>query len=363
MGEMHPESAIVEGFLETLRSLPDVRVDLDRTGLEARVHDRLYDARINLHVGDRSITLLVEVKKSVYPRDVRQVLWEFKDLAHRVTSVSDRETQAMLVAESISPGAKELLRAERIGYFDSGGSLFLPARGAYLYIDKPPPKSLARAMRTIFSGRRTQVLLALLVRHREWFGVTEIAQEAKVAPSTASEVLSQLDRFDWLESRGQGPSKERQLREPGALLDTWAKQYALLRPPAMRRYYVSGFKADALPEHLGRIFNLHKVDYAVTAESAAQRYAPFLTTVSIVRIRMLAGPSAEAAIADLGARVVNEGSNFAVYETKSAGELLFREQLDGIWFANPIQVYLDLVRGEGRAKELAEHLRLERIKF
>jgi hypothetical protein len=51
----------------------------------------------------------------------------------------------MLVAESISPGAKQLLRAERVAYFDSGGSLFLPARGAYLYIDKPPPKSLARS--------------------------------------------------------------------------------------------------------------------------------------------------------------------------------------------------------------------------
>jgi hypothetical protein len=267
------------------------------------------------------------------------------------------------VAESISPGAKQLLRAERIAYFDSGGSLFLPAPGAYLYIDKPPPKSLERSIRTLYSGRRAQVLHALLVHRRDWFGVTEIADEAKVAPSTASEVLTQLDRFEWLESRGHGPSKERQLREPGALLDAWVRQQSVLRPPSMQRYYVPEFKGDALLDQLGRIFNAHQVNYAVTSESAAQRYAPFLTNVSVVRTRLLSGPAANAAIADLGARVVTEGSNLAVLETKSAGELLFREQVAGTWLASPVQVYLDLLRGEGRAKELAEHLRRERIRF
>lgn len=64
-----------------------------------------------------------------------------------------------------------------------------------------------------------------------------------------------------------------------------------------------------------------------------------------------------------GARVVGEGANFAVIDAKSSGDLLFREQVGGVWLASPIQVYLDLLRGEGRAKELAEHLRRERIGF
>ena len=146
----------------------------------------------------------------------------------------------LLIAESLSPGAKELLRAERIGYYDSGGSLFLPASGAYVYIDKPPPKTLEKSVRSLFSGRRAQVLHALLVNHEEWFGVTEVAEQAQVAPSTASDVLGELERFDWLVSRGQGPSKERHLREPGALLDAWAKQLATQRAPTLRRYFVPG---------------------------------------------------------------------------------------------------------------------------
>lgn len=65
----------------------------------------------------------------------------------------------------------------------------------------------------------------------------------------------------------------------------------------------------------------------------------------------------------LDARVVSEGANLIVTETKSAAELLFRQQVGGAWLASPIQVYLDLLRGEGRAKEMAEHLRRERIGF
>jgi len=60
---------------------------------------------------------------------------------------------------------------------------------------------------------------------------------------------------------------------------------------------------------------------------------------------------------------VSEGANLAVIEAKSAGDLLFRERVGGVWLASPIQVYLDLLRGEGRAKEMAEHLRRERVGF
>jgi len=66
---------------------------------------------------------------------------------------------------------------------------------------------------------------------------------------------------------------------------------------------------------------------------------------------------------ELGARPVSEGTNLAVIEAKSPGELLFREQVNGVWLASPIQVYLDLVGSDGRGKEMAEHLRRERIGF
>jgi hypothetical protein len=356
------ERQLIERLLDALRDLPEVRADLDHGASAGANGAHGHDAQIDLQVAGKSFVLLIEAKKAVYPRDVRQVLWQFREASHSRPK-QGKEPLSLLVAESISPGAKEMLRDERVGYYDSGGSLYLPAPGAYLYLDKPPPKALATSVRALFSGRRAQVLHTLLVQPQTWFGVTALALQAMVSPATASQVLSELERFEWLASRGQGPSKERQLREPAALLDAWVQQLASLRPLHLRRYYVPGAKADSLLERMHQVFEAHDVGYAISHEAAAQRYAPFLSHVAQVRTRLLMGDNADAAIADLGARVVNEGANLAIIEAKSPGDLLFREQVSGIWLASPVQVYLDLLRGEGRSKEMAEHLRQERIGF
>lgn len=359
-----PERRLIEQLLETLGTLPDVHPDPPRWASIVPGTHRLCDAAVDLVVAGKPFTLLIDAQRTLYPRDVRQVLWQLRQFSRSsVTKLDGDEPVSILVAEAISPGAKDLLRNERVGYYDSGGSLFVPAHGAYLFIDKPPPKTLAKSVRSLFSGRRAQVLQALLVRPRDWFGGKELAEEAQVSQATVSEVLSELERFDWVISRGQGPGKERQVKEPATILDTWAKQLSALRQPNLRRFYVPSMKNDKLLESIDQAFGSHNVEYAISYEAAAQCYAPFLSVVSQVRCRVIPGPTADSALSDLGARVVNEGANLAIIEAKSSGELLFRERVSGAWLANPIQVYLDLLRGEGRAKEMAEHMRKERIGF
>lgn len=357
------ERQLITLLLDALRELPEVHAELDNLGPFGSSDDRGHGAQINLRVGGKSFVLLVDVKKAVYPRDVRQAIWQFREASHGRPKGQGKEPLPLMVAESISPGAKELLRNEHVGYYDRGGSMYLSAPGAYFYIDKPPPKIFAKLVRSLFSGRCAQVLHALLVQHQDWLGVKQLAQRAMVSPATASQVLTELERFDWVVSRGQGPSKERLLREPATLLDEWVKQLASIRPPNLRRYYVPATKADSLLDQVGEVFDAHDAGYAISYEAAAQRYSPFLSSVSQVRARLLNGASADAAIDDLGARVVNEGANLVIIEAKSPGDLLFRERVGGIWLASPVQVYLDLLRGEGRSKEMAEHLRKERIGF
>ncbi len=353
------ESQLVSQLVETLRALPGGEAEIARAEIAPTRRDPRYDARIDAHLGGKPVTLLVEAKKTVYPRDVHQVLWRLKSLA----SGGDSSTSVpVLAAGSLSPGAKDLLRTEGVGYFDSGGSLYLPAAGAYVYIDKPPPKAQASTMRSLFTGRRAQAIHALLVQRDQWLGVKDLAATSQVSPATASEVLTELEKFDWIDTRGKGPSKERHLRDPRALLDAWATQVTAGRAPALRRYFVPGVKAEALVDRAAHAFEAHDASYAISHEAAAQRYAPYLSNVGQVRCRLLATPAADDALADMGARVVNEGANFAVIEVKSPGDLLFRERVGNAWLASPIHVYLDLLKGEGRAKEMAEHLRKERIR-
>ena len=198
--DSRPERELIEQFLEALQAVPEVRA---KWRPEAKVvNGWRCDAWIELQAPGRAADLLVEVKKNSYPRDVRQLLWRLTGLVRNVPSKSPApETVPVLVSESMSPGAKELLRKERVGYFDSGGSLFLPARGIYVYVDRPPPKRFARSIKSLFSGRRAQVLHALLVSHKRWFRVRDLARTAEVSPATASAVLIELERFEWVVSR------------------------------------------------------------------------------------------------------------------------------------------------------------------
>lgn len=360
------ERQLVDQFLESLRHLPDVRVVqvfLERPRPPGTSSTPQYDVKCNLRVAGKFITLLIDVMKVLYPRDVRQKLWLIKDFSRRQANVPQgRETVPVLVAESISPGAREILKSERVGYYDSGGSLYVPAQGVHLYVDRPLPKPLSRSIRSLFAGRRAQVLHALLV-HDEWYQVKKLAHRARVSHATASQVLSELERYEWVVSRGMGPNKERHLVEPAALLDAWVKQHAALPAPPMRRFFVPSVRAEGLVEKIAHVFAAHDADYAITHEAAAQCYAPLLSAVSRVHCRLLAGQNTEQALRELDARVVSEGMNLAVIEVQSSDELLFCNQLEGVWLASPVQVYLDLAHGAGRTKELADHLRRERIGF
>ena len=363
-----PESVVVEdrlldGLLATLRDLPGVQVDLGEPA-PPDGPGRGHDAEIRVRVDGKAATLLVESRKALYPRDARQVLWRIRELGHGWSRPAEgRQPVFFLIAESISPGARNLLKKERVGYYDSGGSLFLPDGDIYVYVDKPPPKGLSKSIRSLFSGRRAHVLHAVLMRHREWFGVKEVASWARVSPATASQVLTELEKFDWIVSRGQGPGKERHLQEPGALLDAWVNQLPGLRPLSMRRYFVPSARGEGLVDRFAEACVANKAEYAMTHEAAAQRYAPFLSNVAQVRCRLLGDPAADGAIRALDARRVDEGANLAVIKVKSPDELQFRENVNGVWLASAVQVYLDLMRSEGRAKDMAKHLRQERIGF
>ena len=354
---------MLDRLIADLQSLPEMRAQVEH-GSSSQAGDDWPDARVSLVAAGRPVTVLVELRKAVYPRDARELVWRVRDAAsRRSTAGLDDDVHAMVVAESISPGARELLASEKVGYYDGGGSLYLPATGAYLFIQKPAIKSESRVIRTLFTGRRAQVLHAMLLHPRDWFGVKDLADQTQVLPSTISPVLAELERQEWVQTRGQGPTKQRQLTAPGALLDAWVQHIAPSARAAPRRYFVPAAAEGSLIERLDRAFEAERAVYALSFEVAAQRYAPFLSTVSQIRARVLDDAATAVALSTLDARPVGEGANLTVVAAKSPGELQFRQRMDGVWLASPVQVYLDLVGAEGRAKELAEHLRKERIGF
>jgi hypothetical protein len=355
--ELEKIKPILDALISTLEMVPHTEASLVEVESFSRRQD--IDAAVDAVIANEDVVLLIEVKNTVYPRDVREMLWRLVHAKNEYFESRNRKVVPMVAAQAISLGARELLRNENVGFFDIGGSLFVPAKGAYLYIDRPVPKSGEKSVRSLFTGKRSQVLHALLVKRDDWFGVTQLSEMAEVSPGTASETLTALDRLEWVIARGHGPSKERRLSDASALLDEWKRHIRASTGSTRRRYFVSGGNSDALAHRLAAECEGTGVEYVLTQDKAAQEYAPYLSAISRVACRIAPGKAADAVLAQLDARIVSEGSNLDVIETHSRGEFLFKERRSELWLASPFQVYLDLYRSEGRSRDMAEHLRKE----
>jgi hypothetical protein len=354
---METPLTLVDAFVSALAASPNASARLRGTNETLTNRPRVIDAVIEAEIAGKPLLLLVETKNTAYPRDVREAAWQLRAyLAEHRPNSSAREVVPFIIAEAISPGARETLRSEGIGYFDRGGSLFLPSKGAFIFVDKPPAKAEARALGSIFTGRKAQILQAIFLGQGDWFTVKDIAEKVGVSAPTASKALSDLERRDWIEVRGSGPSKARRLANPSEALDAWTKFLVVQKQADQRRYFIPG-SSENLVRRFADACALQKATYAVTGEVAGQAYSPFLSSVSQLVCRMLVGEAAVSVLEKMQARTVNEGWNLAVIESRSLGDFFRTTVKDGVTFANPLQVYLDLVRGGGRSKELAEHLR------
>jgi hypothetical protein len=365
--EVASRKRFAAGLSRALEDLPGP-VAIDKVDVEPEQRGgtaRELDLIIHLTLKGQRVALLVEVKKTAYPRDVKVAL----ERLERVVSVPPRGRAGevavpFFVTEALSPGARALLRERNIGYHDAGGSLFIPAEGAYVFIDRPPPAKDPSASVEVFRRKSVRIVHAALTNPREWFNANEIAERVRVAVSTASRTLIALENMGFASSRGKGRMKERTIPDRGALLDAWEHFVLASRPPVLQKYFVPA--ASGSRELLSKIASgfPSAIDFAVTGEAAGQRYAPYLTSESgVVRVRAVASSLLAAAIASIGGRPVDEGFNLGVIEVEEPADLFRGEQIDKVPLASPIQVYLDLLRGEGRAKDLAEHLRREKIGF
>jgi hypothetical protein len=305
--------------------------------------------------------LVVEAKSALFPRDAREAIWQLRNYLAHNKDVGAYPAIPVLMAETISPGARELLRDERVGYFESSGSLFIAARGLYLRVDKPASRKQSRSLNNLFADRRAQVLHAVWATRPDYFGVHAIAERAGVSPATASETLIAIERREWIEVRGAGPSKERRLINPRALLDAWSTYQGSVKPKAVRHYYVRSATPLDLQRRLDHACEIDGVPYELTGISAGQIHAPYLSNASQVFCRTPAGRRMHAILDAIEARPVREGWNLGVHELKSDDKLRFRQRINDLWVADPLQTYLDLLQSGGRAKELAQHLRAEKL--
>jgi hypothetical protein len=314
------------------------------------------DVVIELERLSKRLRIFVEVISSGYPRDIRDAVWRLDAFTNQRSSSYD--SIRMIAAESLSPGAKKELKERDIAFFELGGSLYLKHEYWLINIQKPSKPSASKRAVQLFTGARESVIHALLVHNHEWLTGTELSELAETSQYTCSLVLQELTNREWSESVGGGPTRRRRLVEPGALLDAWAAQWQR-RQEETTKWYTFVEDPKLLLARLTELVARQDIDFpwAFTGTAAANVFAPLLTSTDNAEIIVPAGYAEHMARA-LNLKPVTKGANVTLIERDGAS-LLFRDEHPDYpaFFASPYVLYLDLLNGRGRNKELAEHIR------
>lgn len=344
-------------YIDALVALPGLTVERMRRDFDQG--GKHFDAVIDVLQGERAAQLFVEIRANGYPRDVRAAA----DHLCSLTGGAQASYIPVVISFSISETSRDWLKSNEIGYWDSGGSLYLPLLPSIYLIDRPPPKGHPRLSVDLFHGRAEQVLHCMLLDPGRAWTIKDLAREAGVTPSTAHQTLLAMEKEWWIEKRGAGPATRRKLRDPSAVLDAWKQRYSLRRYAFHRFYRWSREGFDDQLKTVAECFKQIDRQYALTLSAGAAFVAPFVTAIPVVALIAPRDVELSSILPGAGYEPVDEGENLLVLTAPDDSPMMFRQQINDYWIASNIQLYLDLSSSPQRGKEQAEHLRQLRIGF
>ena len=363
------ESRLLEGLLSQFKvqvsGIPSSSAELHQ--VEYADAGRPFDAKLHVVVAGNPLKLFFEARARVFPKDAHDHVRRWREYSSDAPEAG-RFGSLVIAAQTISPGAREILIRNGIGYFAEGGSLCLPFQPIFIHIDKPIKRSAnaAPSQFNLFTEARLTVIQAMLKQRSTLYTVMDLANISGASTATVSKLMTQLELLEWVETEGSGPNKRRKLAKPGAVLDAWVSdEVARLSARKERRFYLKGRKAADIPSIITDALALAEepaaTTFQFTGEAAAQIHAPFLTSWGFASVR-LAPRLVSRLQTDLQAVEVDSGYNLLLIE-EGLSALRFSETHGNVPYASPEQTYVDMMCGNGRAPDAARFLREQVLKF
>ncbi|WP_157673172.1 type IV toxin-antitoxin system AbiEi family antitoxin [Curvibacter sp. AEP1-3] len=369
MKSIQTESRLLEGLLSqfTLQvgGIPGSRAELHQVEYTEVGHP--FDAMLQVVVAGSPLKLFIEARTRVFPKDAHDHVRRWQGYSSSAPEAG-RPGGLVLAAQTISPGAREILVNNGIGYFAEGGSLCLPFQPIFIHIDKPSKPHATTGGRefNLFTEARLTVMQAMLRKRTTPYTVMDLASITGTSTATISKLMTQLELLEWVETEGSGPNKRRKLANPGAVLDAWvSEETARLPHRKERRFFLKGRKAADIPlivaDALASAEEPAATSFQFTGEAAAQIHAPFLTSWAVASMRV-APALVSRLLTELQAVEVDSGYNLLIIE-EGLSALRLSEAHGNVPYASPEQTYVDLMCGNGRAPDAARFLREQELKF
>lgn len=315
------------------------------------------------------------------PIDDRRALLLVRDRGHRFRGraevltvpypsglkrlVALRPEVEVVLVDHASRGLDDAARDLGVGLLDRRGRGRLVGPG-FVYVVPPVDPGDARrqsAARPVassggvapFAPKASRAVRALLADPRREWRLAELARACRMNPGTAHRILGALVDAGFVERS----AKAYVVEDPGSLLDAWAGQAVRARP-SNRVVLPIGGDVRSVTEEVIDVLGGAAV---VSGELAAELYAPHLPAARALVHCVDAGAWDPRRIADAVTDRPLRVSGQVVVDLVDEGVADFSQVRDGLRLASAPQLYVDLHRERGRAREAAEHVREQVLGF
>ena len=285
----------------------------------------------------RTARLLVEAKSIINTRDVPVI-------SQRLGAAgAGGPAGTMAVARYLSPRAREALAGTGMSYLDATGNLRLATVDPAVFLlreggDRDPWRTQDRPTSSLRGTPSARVVRALVDLRPPW-KMRGLAEGAGTSLGSTSRTVDFLAREALIERDSANAIVDVAWRQ---LLERWAQDYDL----AKRRRVMALIAPRGASSIEDTLRGLGQT-YAITGSLAATRWAPYADA----RLGIVYTPAAEDLRAALDLREAVGSPNVLVIEPDES--LVFERMVeeDGLSFAAPSQVAVDLLVGPGRNPE------------
>jgi hypothetical protein len=330
-------AALEQRLPPTWRMAADERPPADR-GVDAVLHMRAPDGT------ERA--LVVEAKRLVGTRDVPAIVSRL-NAARRGLGLE--EAVPLLVARYLAPATRDRITEEGAAYADATGNLRIEFDRPALFVRdagaaRDPWRGPGRPRGTLQGPPAARVVRGL-IDFPPPYTVPELAERTGASTGATYRVVDFVEELGLLGRERRGPIRDVKWRR---LLERWSDDYGFARSNTVTTFLEPrGLRALA-----DRLRDASDLRHVVTGSMAAARLAPWAEP----RLATLYVTDPAQAAERLGLRDADRGANVAL----AAGdyEVVFQRAVasEGIVYAAPSQVAVDLLSGPGRSPGEAEAL-------
>jgi len=239
-----------------------------------------------------------------------------------------------------------------VGWLDLSGNAHLVGPGLRVNIEgKPNLFKRPGRPRNVFAPKSARIARGLLMQPERVFTQRELAKAAGLDEGFTSRIVRQLEE-QRLVAREKGGAVR--VADYDTMLEAWWEVYEFSKHHIIRGTIAARSSDDVVRLLAGQL-KQDKLEYAMTGLAGAWLLDPFAGfRLAVVYVGQMPSP---ANLQHIGFHEEARGENVWLVVPNDEGVFHGAAELQGIFCAHPVQVYLDLKNHPERSAEAAEHLR------